>query len=132
MMESPRFLLDTTALIDFAKGFEPAHSKILGMLDRGDQLAICCVSAAEFFTGLLPEERKTWRQFFAVLPYWDIRPEAAAQAGIWRYAFSRTGVQLSTTDALIAATAWQQDAILMTNNTKHYPMAEIQLMSARD
>jgi len=52
MMESPRFLLDTTALIDFAKGFEPAHSKILGMLDRGDQLAICCVSAAEFFTGL--------------------------------------------------------------------------------
>jgi predicted nucleic acid-binding protein len=132
MTAAARYILDTTALIDFSKGFEPARSKILGMIERREQLAICCVSVVEFFSGLTPAERDHWREFFSTLAYWDVSPEAAMQAGRWRYEYRRKGIQLSTTDALVAATAWEHGTILITNNTKHYPMPEVKLLSARD
>lgn len=132
MTERTPSMLDTTALIDFSKGFEPAKSKILALFDADQQLAVCSVSVAEFFTGLLPSERQQWREFFSTLSYWEISAEAAIQAGIWRYEFARQGIQLSTTDALVAATAWQHQATIITNNTKHYPMSEVKLLSARD
>lgn len=131
MTQAAAHLLDTTALIDFSKGFEPSRTKILALIDAGQQLAVCCVSVAEFFAGLTPTERPPWQRFFATLPYWDITPGAAEQAGIWRYEYRLQGIQLATTDALVAAIAWQRQAILITNNTKHYPMPEVQLMSAR-
>jgi predicted nucleic acid-binding protein len=130
MTASTPYLLDTTALIDISKGFEPSRSKIRHLISRGDQLAVCSVSVAQFATGLSPSEREEWREFLASLLYWDLSLEAAFQAGIWRYDFSRRGIQLSTTDALIAATAWQHQATVITSNARHYPMAEVQLMSA--
>src|SRR5262245_4587397 len=48
MTHAAQYLLDTTALIDFSKRFEPARSKILELIDTGHQLAVCCVTAAEF------------------------------------------------------------------------------------
>jgi predicted nucleic acid-binding protein len=132
MNERPIYLLDTTALIDFSKGFEPAKTKILNLIDSGETLAVCSVSMAEFATGLSAEERDQWQEFLGGLAYWDISAGAAFQAGVWRHEFSRQGVQLSTTDALIAATAWQHGATIITNNLKHYPMSEVTLMSARE
>jgi predicted nucleic acid-binding protein len=132
MSHAARYLLDTTALIDFSKGFEPSRSNILELIDQGLPLAVCAVTVAEFFTGLALGERQEWREFFATLLYWDIGTQAAIQAGIWRFDFSRQGIQLATTDALVAATAWEHRATLITNNLKHYPMPGIQLMSARE
>ena len=43
-----RSLLDTTALIDFSKGREPARTRILDLIAGGDELAICAVNLAEF------------------------------------------------------------------------------------
>jgi predicted nucleic acid-binding protein len=131
MSQPARYLLDTTALIDFSKGFEPSRSNILDLIDAASHLAVCAVTVAEFFTGLASDERDEWREFFGTLFYWHIRPEAAIQAGIWRYEFSRQGIQLSTTDALVAATAWEHQAILITNNARHYPMSDVRLMSVR-
>jgi predicted nucleic acid-binding protein len=132
VIEASHYLLDTTALIDFSKGFEPARSNILSLLDVGKTLAVCSVTVAEFYTGLKAPQRQGWDRLFHALPYWDIGIEAAMQAGIWRSEFSQKGIRLSTTDALVAATAWEHAAVLVTNNIKHYPMTEIQVMSARD
>ena len=130
--EGHLYLLDTTALIDISKEFEPATSRIRDMIARGEQLAACSISVAEFATGLQPSERNPWSEFLGSLLYWDISREAAFQAGVWRYEFKRRGIQLSTTDALIAATAWEHQATIITNNARDYPMAEVKLMSARD
>jgi tRNA(fMet)-specific endonuclease VapC len=132
MSQPTVYLLDTTALIDFSKGFEPAKTKILEMINRGELLAVCPVTVAEFVTGLAPSERQQWREFLSALPYWDVSSEAAWQAGVWRYDFARRGIPLSTTDALVAAIALEHRATIITNNAKHYPMPEVQLMSARE
>jgi predicted nucleic acid-binding protein len=132
MSQPPRYLLDTTVLIDISKGFEPSRSKVRNLISSGAQLAVCSVSVAEFATGLGAEERPQWLEFLRTLLYWDISADAAWRAGVWRYDFARRGIQLATTDALIAATAWQRGATIMTNNARHYPMTEVHLLSARD
>src|SRR5712692_6372708 len=107
MSHQPNYVLDTTALLDFSKGFEPSQSNFLQLIDQGATLALCCVSVSEFFTGLKETELEQWQEFFSKLPYWNVSPEAAMQAGIWRRYFATQGIQLSTTDALIAAVAWE-------------------------
>ena len=126
-----RCLLDTTALIDFSKGREPATSIILAMLEAGDELGICAVNVAEFYAGLPPEHHVLWDKFLGSLHYWDITREATASAGSDRYRFARQGQQLATTDVLIATVARQHKAVIVTDNLKDYPMTDIQLRSLK-
>ena len=123
-----RYLLDTTALIDFSKGREPARSRILKMIQEGDELGVCAVNIAEFYAGIPANQRAVWDEFTGSLQYWDTTIEAARQAGQFRYHFARQGKILSTTDTLMAAVALDHQAILVTNNVKDYPMGQIQIL----
>jgi predicted nucleic acid-binding protein len=95
-----RYLLDTDVLIGFSKGREPAFSFVHQAIADGDELGVTAINVAEFYSGLPPQQRATWDALFGALEYWGISPEAAKQAGSWRYDFARRGQQLSTTDAL--------------------------------
>jgi tRNA(fMet)-specific endonuclease VapC len=122
-----RYLLDTTCLIDFSKQREPADSFLLGATKAGDQLGICAINVAEFYAGLPPQSHTKWDRFVGSLDYWDITRPAAVRAGEYRYEFARKGQILSTTDALVAAVARENQAIVATSNVKDYPMADVQL-----
>src|SRR6266568_4073055 len=98
-----RYLLDTSAIIDLSREQEPAHSLILRLYERGDELGVCAINVAEFYAGLSAEEHPDWGEFFAALTYWPISRQAAIQAGCWRYDYARKGKQLTTTDTLTAA-----------------------------
>lgn len=124
-----RYLLDTTALIDFSKGFEPVRSWILALIAGAEVLGVSPVGVAEFYAGLRPEERPEWDEFFGALPHWGISPHAARQAGIWRSEFRRRGIQLATTDVLTAAVALEQQAVVITRNVKDFPMPEVRVRS---
>jgi len=100
-----RYLLDTTAIIDFSKGREPTRSRILDMIDAGDELGVCAINVAEFYSGLPAERRDVWRNFLMALPYWEIAHETAENAGVQRYSLARAGRNVSTTDALVASVA---------------------------
>lgn len=123
-----RYLLDTTALIDFSKGREPARSRILRMIDDGDDVGVCAINVAEFCAGLPPEQRPIWDEFIEALHYWDINLEAARYAGQLRYDLARKGQTLSMADALIAAVALAEEAVLITDNVRHYQVPGLVLM----
>ena len=125
------YLLDTTALIDYAKGWEPARSTILALLEGQDMVGVCAVSVAEFVAALPPAQRAEWVPFFTSLTTWDITREDGFQAGIWLYDYGRQGITLSPTDTLIAAVAVRVQATLVTDNIKHYPMPEVHTLSPR-
>ena len=127
-----RYLLDTTALIDFSKNREPARSRILQMIVAGDDLGVCAINTAEFYTGVPPAQRPLWDEFFAALRFWDIGRETARHAGVYRHDFARHGVILSTTDAVVAAVAQELGAILVTNNVKDYPMEDVELLPLKE
>ena len=124
-----RYLLDTTALIDFSKGREPARSWILESIAAGEELGVCPINVAEFYSGVPTEVRvPEWDEFMDSLAYWQISREAARQAGRYRYEFARKGVALATADVLVAAVAVDRAAVLVTNNVRHYPMDDIHLL----
>ena len=124
-----RYLLDTSALIDFSKDQASARRFVLEAIDAGDELGVSPINAAEFYAGLSPRERAGWDRFFADLSYWPISLEAARQAGVWRYQFGRQGATLTITDTLTAAVATEQKAILVTGNVRDFPMQEVELLT---
>lgn len=126
-----RYLLDTTALIDFSKGFPPATSRIKTLLNQGDDLGVCAINITEFYAGLPPGQEPVIDAFLDALSFWPITRAAAIQAGIWRHVYARKGQTLATTDTLIAAVAHEFGAVVLTDNIKHYPMPEAEVRSLR-
>jgi tRNA(fMet)-specific endonuclease VapC len=124
-----RYLLDTTALIDFSKGREPAFSLIRRFIENGDEIGVSPVNVAEFYSGLAPSKFAVWDEFFEPLLLWPVSLAAAKQAGRFRYDFARRGISLSTTDTLIAAVAREHRATIVTSNVKDYPMDDVVLYS---
>ncbi len=68
-------------------------------------------------------------QLLQALTFLPTSAAAAQQAGEWRYQYARRGLTLSTTDAMVAATAYEHDATLVTANEDDYPMPEISVVS---
>jgi predicted nucleic acid-binding protein len=82
----------------------------------------------EVISGLTPEETLRARPLLEACLYLGASFPAAALAGAWRYQFARRGITISTTDALIAATALAHNATLITGNARHYPMPELSML----
>lgn len=122
-----RFLLDSDAVIDYLRNVRDSIALIRQLHRRGD-LCSCDVVLAEVYGGLHPRDRARARRFLNSLSFLPTSSAAAQQAGEWRYQYARQGRALSTTDALIAATAHQHGASLVTGNRGHYPMGEISLV----
>jgi predicted nucleic acid-binding protein len=127
-----RYLLDTTALIDFSKGYEPAFSLVHRFLQNGDEVGVSPINIAEFYSGLAASQWDVWDAFFEPLILWPISLSAAKQSGKFRYDFARTGITLSTTDTLVAAVALEYRASIVTSNVKDYPMREVTLLPLQE
>lgn len=119
------YLLDTTILIEYLRGKKPAVNFITALIRHGHRLCVCCVNVAELYSGLSREQGAKAKLLIDALDYCDATPDAAIQAGIYRYEFARQGISLSVTDTLVAAIAKANDAIIVTANTRHYPMKDI-------
>ncbi len=127
-----RYLVDTTSMIDFSKEVEPQVSRMLVLLDDPDSdIGTCGVVVSEFFAGVLPADRPRWRRLFASLSYWELPFDDAIHASVDRFDVARRGQTFATPDTMIAAAARAHGAIIITENAKDYPMADIPLMSLR-
>ncbi len=122
------YLLDTTALVDYLRGRQGVLEMFNTLAGQGNRLGVCCISIAELYAGVSRESRAAADRLTGSLDYYDVSQEVAKEAGRYRFEFARRGTVLSTADTLIAATAIDQRAILVTANTKDFPMEEIQLL----
>ena len=122
------FLLDTTALIDYMRRNREIIDLVNGLLRGGHQLGVCAINLAELYTGVGAEDRVDADRLVSQLNYFDITSDVAVEAGRYRYEFARQGITLSTTDAITAAVAMANGAILITANVRDFPMQELQLL----
>src|SRR3990172_9873900 len=100
-----RYLVDTDTIIDSLTGVQSTVDLIKDLHARGDLLCACDVVIAEIYSGLRPTDRDKAERLLSACYFLPTGPQTAQQAGEWRYEYARKGVILSTTDALIAATA---------------------------
>lgn len=90
----------------------------------GDAILCSPVSSAELWAGALPREHEATARLFLSLLCVPIDYETGRQAGEYLRQFQRShGLQMG--DALIAAAAQLNRAVLWTRNRKHYPMKEL-------
>lgn len=121
------YLLDTDVLIDFFKFKEPAKGLLQHLSKRG-VFALSALTITELRSGWAKEQAdRLLPQLYALGTVEPVDKEIAEQAGTWRQEYKGRGVQLSTPDTVIAATAYLKDCCLVTKNTRDYPMPELQL-----
>jgi predicted nucleic acid-binding protein len=123
-----RYLLDTDAVIDYLHGIDTTVSLVRSIFARGDSLCLCAMVISEVYAGLRPEDHDRTHGFLFGCEFLLAAPDSARQAGEWRYRHARRGVAVSTTDALIAATAVAHQATIVTGNVADYPMSEISVL----
>jgi hypothetical protein len=121
-------LLDTDAVIDLLYDIQDTLLLVRGLGDHGETLCTCDVVLGEVMSGLHPHERARANDLLDGLLYLATTPAAARQAGEWRYAYARRGQQLAMTDCLIAVTAADHTAVIVTGNTRDFPMPEVTLL----
>jgi predicted nucleic acid-binding protein len=124
-------LLDASALIDWLKGSQRAVDILRGLIERDETLAVNAISIAEIYSGFSAQERADEQPFLRGLEYWPMDRGVAEAAGTYRYQYARLGRPLSVTDCLLAAHAISEDATLITDNVRDFPMPELKILKLR-
>ena len=121
------YLLDTNVIIDALNGKKDRNAFLLGLAERGHILACCPVNVAEVYAGLRPKEEKRTEALLRSLQFFPVTFPIAELAGRLKQLHSRRGRTLTIPDTTIAAVAIHNDLILLTDNTRDFPMKELQL-----
>jgi predicted nucleic acid-binding protein len=123
-----KYLLDTTVLIGHLRGRPEVVRLINDLASQGHQLGICGISLAELYSGLNPSERASADRLTDVLDFFQVSRESAKQAGCYLEESSRQGWTLTATDAILAATAIAEEAILITADARNFPIEDLQVL----
>lgn len=118
-------LVDSDILIEVCRGRDKSiTSRWLELVGSRTSVLYAAVTAAELWSGALPSEHELLRSLFQALVCVPIDHELGERAGNYLRQYRKShGVGLG--DAMIAAAAVQNQAMLWTRNRKHYPMKEI-------
>lgn len=121
------FLLDTCVIIDVLNNKRGRQGMLLDLVRSGHVLACCPINITEVYAGMRPKEEAATEVFLGSLQYFSITPAAARMAGEFKRDYARKGTTLNLGDVIIAAVAAQNEATLLTDNTKDFPMANLSL-----
>lgn len=112
-------LLDTDVIIDYLRNFKPSVNYIEKLTNP---LSISAITVAELYAGIRDKhEQNVIEKFLHAFQIVPLDNEIAQLGGSFRKTYGKShGTGL--VDALIAATALQKNADLITLNIRHYPM----------
>ena len=116
-----KLLMDTDVLVDYLRGHPAA---VEYMESRQEELTTSAIVVAELYA--VVREGKERAALHSLISTFEVEPidmELAERGGLLRRDFGpKHGTGLA--DALIAATAQQSGADLVTLNAKHFPMLQ--------
>ena len=123
------YLPYTNILIN-ALNAKRGHKELLNdLVRRGHRLSCCAITIREIYSGIKPADLPKVDEFLSALVWYGDSRSIARRAGRLRFAWAQQGTTLSLPDSLIAATALEHGLTLITDNRKHFPMPELQVLS---
>lgn len=126
------YLLDSSVLID-ALNDRNGRPQLLAQFSQQDILLACCaVNVTELYMGMRPGEEAKTEKFLRSLEFYPVTWEIAQLAGDLFRQWRQKGQTLSYTDVTIAAVALTHKLVFVTDNQKHFPMPELQLLPLPD
>ncbi|MGR3177944.1 MAG: type II toxin-antitoxin system VapC family toxin [Candidatus Anammoxibacter sp.] len=119
-----KHLIDTDILIDFLRGDECAKNFLI---ERSEDSPLYCsvITIAEIYAGMRKNEAEKTNELLNSLFAIHVTEEIAKIAGEFKRNTKSQNLELD--DCLIAAAAFIENAILATNNLKHYPTKKIKI-----
>lgn len=119
-----RFLLDSDIIIWHLRGRKEV-TEMLRDLQRFGLPACSALSVLEVQLGVKKGEEEKTDRFLRSLRILDVNMEIAKKAAQLIREYKAKGMTVDLPDAVIASTCILHDLILVTYNTKHYPITEI-------
>lgn len=119
-----KFLLDSDVIIWHLRGRNDVTEMLRG-LQRFGLPACSPLSVLEVQLGVKKGEEEKTDRFLKSLKIFDVNMEIASKAARLIREHKSRGVTLDLPDSVIAATCILYELILVTYNTKHYPISEI-------
>jgi predicted nucleic acid-binding protein len=114
--------LETSVAIDHLRRRPEATRVLDSLFDQGEEIAASELVRFEVLAGAREQERDRTERFLSLFEWLhvdeDVARVGAALAGLYR----RSHPGIDAVDYLIAATALEHDADLLTTNVKHFPM----------
>ena len=122
------FLLDSTVHIHWIRHERVVLDWLKEAIANDDDLLTSAVSVSEVYAGAHPRELFVWRQYFSGLSVVGVDHGDGVVAGRLRYDLARQGRQLHVADSLIAATALERRATVVTANTKDFAITGVPVL----
>lgn len=120
-------LVDTDVAIDFLRRREYAKN-LLELWAREGLLAISTLTHLEIYQGLKDGEESATNTFLDGLASVVVDIPIARRAGKMLEELRSKGTTIGIADTIIAATALQINAPLLTNNVEHYPFEDLRVI----
>jgi predicted nucleic acid-binding protein len=114
--------LDTTVAIDHLRGFGPAVELLDRFLVERELMLASEIVRYELLAGARPREVAAIERLFAEIEWISVDEQIARTAGRLAQQYRRAYSGIGPADYLIAATAMDLDAELVTTNVRHFPM----------
>ena len=115
-------LLDSSVAIDYLRGRPEAIGVVDSTLRAGEWIGASEIVRFEVLSGAKRGEAEAIEDLFSGLGWIPVDETVSRQAGALARKFRSSHVGIEDGDYLIAATALELGADLLTTNVKHFPM----------
>lgn len=115
-------IIDSDVAIDVLRDVPCAVATVAKELRRGENVVASEVTRFEILSGLITGEEEATETFFAQLEWIPVVETIARRAGELARTYRAANKGIDDPDYLVAATALELDASLLTRNIKHFPM----------
>ena len=124
-------ILDTDIAIDFLRRREYAQKLLKSWAEEG-LMAISTLTHLEIYQGMKTGEEELTNAFLDGLISVAVDIPIARRAGTMLRGLRSKGMTIGIADAIIAATALQFGAPLLTNNIEHYPFPDLKVIKGSE
>lgn len=118
------YLIDTNIVIWVIRG-NTIYEDILQKLKDKTPLSISTITIAEIYKNVLPGEQLKTEDVLDNFENYEVTSKIAKLSGLYWQQYSKKYKNFSIVDCLIAATARENNLTLLTLNTRHFPMDDI-------
>ncbi len=120
-------LVDTDIVIDFLRKRNYALELLEHWAEQG-LLSVSALTHLEIYQGMKTGEEPATNAFLDGLVSVVVDIRIARQAGALLGKLRSRGKTIGIADAIIAATAFELEVPLLTNNTEHYPFPDLKVI----
>ncbi len=123
-------LLDTNIIIDVLRRRNGRDLQLLQFLSQDNRPAVTSVVMTEVYMGAIsPKQLQAAAGLLGSMHYFPVTPPCARLAGLLYSEWRAKGITLALPDVTIAAVCLENGIPLISDNTRHFPMPELKLVT---